>query len=55
METTFKNKVIIITGSTYGIGKSAAIAFAQRRGAKKLFFRLEAGRRHSRRHQREWR
>jgi NAD(P)-dependent dehydrogenase (short-subunit alcohol dehydrogenase family) len=33
METTFKNKVVIITGSTYGIGKSAAIAFAQR-GAK---------------------
>jgi NAD(P)-dependent dehydrogenase (short-subunit alcohol dehydrogenase family) len=33
METTFKNKVVIITGSTFGIGKSAAIAFAQR-GAK---------------------
>ncbi len=33
METTFKDKVVIITGSTYGIGKSAAIAFAQR-GAK---------------------
>lgn len=33
METTFRDKVVIITGSTYGIGKSAAIAFAQR-GAK---------------------
>ena len=33
METTFKNKVVIITGSTFGIGKSTAIAFAQR-GAK---------------------
>ncbi|MFN5310272.1 MAG: SDR family oxidoreductase [Candidatus Kapaibacterium sp.] len=33
METAFKNKVIIITGSTFGIGKSTAIAFAQR-GAK---------------------
>jgi NAD(P)-dependent dehydrogenase (short-subunit alcohol dehydrogenase family) len=33
METTFKNKVVIITGSSFGIGKSTAIAFAQR-GAK---------------------
>jgi NAD(P)-dependent dehydrogenase (short-subunit alcohol dehydrogenase family) len=33
METSFKNKVVIITGSTFGIGKSTAIAFAQR-GAK---------------------
>jgi NAD(P)-dependent dehydrogenase (short-subunit alcohol dehydrogenase family) len=33
METIFKNKVVIITGSTFGIGKSTAIAFAQR-GAK---------------------
>lgn len=33
METTFNNKVVIITGSTFGIGKSAAIAFAQK-GAK---------------------
>jgi len=33
METIFKNKVVIITGSTFGIGKSTAITFAQR-GAK---------------------
>jgi NAD(P)-dependent dehydrogenase (short-subunit alcohol dehydrogenase family) len=33
MEQIFKDKVIIITGSTFGIGKSTAIAFAQR-GAK---------------------
>ena len=33
MDSTFKNKVVIITGSTFGIGKSTAIAFAQK-GAK---------------------
>ena len=33
MEQIFKDKVIIITGSTFGIGKSTAIAFAKR-GAK---------------------
>jgi NAD(P)-dependent dehydrogenase (short-subunit alcohol dehydrogenase family) len=33
MRTSLKNKVGIITGSTFGIGKSTAIAFAQR-GAK---------------------
>lgn len=33
MEQIFENKVIIVTGSTFGIGKSTAIAFAKR-GAK---------------------
>ncbi|MEB2785265.1 SDR family oxidoreductase [Algoriphagus persicinus] len=33
MEQIFKDKVMIITGSTFGIGKSTAIAFAKR-GAK---------------------
>ena len=33
MDSTFKNKVVMITGSTFGIGKSTAIAFAQK-GAK---------------------
>lgn len=33
MEQIFKDKVIIVTGSSYGIGKSTAIAFAKR-GAK---------------------
>jgi NAD(P)-dependent dehydrogenase (short-subunit alcohol dehydrogenase family) len=33
METPFNNKVVIITGSSFGIGKSTAIAFAQK-GAK---------------------
>lgn len=35
-EQIFKDKVIIITGSTFGIGKSTAIAFANR-GAKVVF------------------
>ena len=33
MEQNFKDKVIIVTGSSFGIGRSTAIAFAQR-GAK---------------------
>lgn len=33
MEQIFKDKVFIVTGSTFGIGKSTAIAFAKR-GAK---------------------
>lgn len=33
MEQIFKDKVIVITGSTFGIGKSTAVAFAKR-GAK---------------------
>jgi NAD(P)-dependent dehydrogenase (short-subunit alcohol dehydrogenase family) len=33
MEQIFKDKVIIVTGSTFGIGKATAIAFAKR-GAK---------------------
>jgi NAD(P)-dependent dehydrogenase (short-subunit alcohol dehydrogenase family) len=33
MEKIFKDKVIIVTGSSFGIGKSTAIAFAER-GAK---------------------
>ncbi len=33
MEQNFKGKVIIVTGSSFGIGRSTAIAFAQR-GAK---------------------
>jgi NAD(P)-dependent dehydrogenase (short-subunit alcohol dehydrogenase family) len=33
MEQIFKDKVIIVTGSTFGLGKSSAIAFA-RRGSK---------------------
>ncbi|MCK5443822.1 MAG: SDR family oxidoreductase [Maribacter sp.] len=33
MEQIFKEKVVIVTGSTFGIGKSTAIAFAKR-GAK---------------------
>ncbi|NUM50906.1 MAG: SDR family oxidoreductase [Flavobacteriales bacterium] len=30
METTFKNKVAIITGGSFGIGKATAIAFAKK-------------------------
>lgn len=33
METTFKDKVAIVTGGSFGIGRSAAIGFAKR-GAK---------------------
>lgn len=33
METIFKNKVIIVTGGSFGIGKATAIAFAKQ-GAK---------------------
>jgi len=33
METPFKDKVAIVTGGSFGIGRSAAIGFAKR-GAK---------------------
>lgn len=33
METTFKNKVAIVTGGSFGIGRASAIAFAKK-GAK---------------------
>jgi NAD(P)-dependent dehydrogenase (short-subunit alcohol dehydrogenase family) len=40
MEQMFKNKVVIVTGSTYGIGKATALAFAQR-GAKVVLSDLQ--------------
>lgn len=33
MESAFKNKVAIVTGGSFGIGRAAAVAFA-RKGAK---------------------
>jgi NAD(P)-dependent dehydrogenase (short-subunit alcohol dehydrogenase family) len=33
MESNFKNKVVIITGGSYGIGRATAIAFSKK-GAK---------------------
>jgi len=29
METTFKNKVAIVTGGSFGIGRATALAFAK--------------------------
>lgn len=42
MEKTFENKVAIVTGGASGIGKSAAVAFAQR-GAKIVIADMQDG------------